>query len=67
MSALLVAARGEPPRDEAADTLKTTEALLHVRLHGLHPQSGLDSPKVAAAAGRGFDKVFPPKDDDRGA
>ncbi len=37
MRALLVATRGEPPLVDAADTLKTTEALLRVRLQGLHP------------------------------
>ncbi len=37
MRALLAAARGEPPLVDAADMLKTTEALLRIRLHGLHP------------------------------
>ncbi len=36
MCALLVAARGKPVLVEAADILKTTEALLRVRLQGLH-------------------------------
>jgi hypothetical protein len=37
LPALLEAMRGEPPLDEAADWLKTTPALLRVRLQGLHP------------------------------
>lgn len=37
LPALLEAMRGEPPLTDAADWLKTTPALLRVRLQGLHP------------------------------